>query len=230
MGFACYLAMTAGEIQKNRDLPPQIAYMACHFSPYEAALAGCPDTLPPGSLLILNDRIPPLNHDPNNIRQQLLSLAERLSCSALLLDFQRPGCEVTAAIAAEIAKDFLCPVIISSVYGKKLRCPVLLPPVPPDVLIDDYLAPWKDRPVWLELSRSPLRYRVTKTGASRIPLDALPENSTAEAQLQCHYSIDIREDHIDFTLFRTHEDIISLSKKAEALGVLGAIGLWQEIG
>ena len=228
MGFACYLAMTAAEIHKNHPLPPQLAYMACHFSPYEAGLANCPEALPRDSVLILNDLIPPLNQDPEIIRQQLVDLVQAFSCAAVLLDFQRPEDKHTAAIAAALAKGLPCPVVISCEYGRNLDCAVLLPPVPPDVPLEIYLSPWPNRPLWLELSHSALQYCVTAQGSQANPVPSLPETGHRDEKLHCHYHIEAQDDRISFTLFRTAEDHTALLREARRMGVTGAIGLWQE--
>ncbi len=230
MGFACYLAMTAAEIRQTSRLPPKLAYMACHFSPYEAQLSNCPDHLPEGSILILNDLIPPMNHDPEDIRRQLLDMAQQFSCSALLLDFQRPEDDQTAAIAVHIARNFPCPAIVSSFYAKNLNCPVLLPPVPPDVSLEAHLSPWLNRTVWLELSNSPLRYCVTTHGSRMEQVSSHPESSLRDEKLCCHYHIEQQDDRVNFTIFRTDDDTAALLQKAGRMGIAGTIGLWQEFG
>ena len=91
MAIAPFLAMTAAEICACPVLPPKIAWMACHFSPYGLGLSNLPKTLPPGSLLMVDDITPPHKHDPALIGKQLHSCVEALQCSAVLLDFQRIG-------------------------------------------------------------------------------------------------------------------------------------------
>ena len=76
MVLPLYLAMTAAEIRANTDFPPNIGYMACHFSPYGTGLSNCPAHLPEGSMLILNDRTPVYGHCPERIAQQLMEMAE----------------------------------------------------------------------------------------------------------------------------------------------------------
>ena len=88
MAIRSFLAMTAAEFATAGTLPEYVAWMACHFSPYGTGLTNLPPTLPPGSLLILNDRIPICGHDPERIAGQLLQTAETTQCTGVLLDFQ----------------------------------------------------------------------------------------------------------------------------------------------
>ena len=57
MAIRTYLAMTASEFAKADPLPPHVAWMACHFSPYDSGLTNLPRKLPTNSLLILNKPI-----------------------------------------------------------------------------------------------------------------------------------------------------------------------------
>ena len=50
-----------------------------------------------------------------------------------------------------------------------------------------------------------------------------------DSALHCHYHIKTFDDHIDFTLWRTREDLTNLLREAETLGVTLAVGLWQEL-
>ena len=108
MALPLYLAMTAAEIGENSIFPFRLAYMACHFSPYGTGLANTPQKLPPGSILILNDRTPIRGHDSNLICEQLIDCIESLHCSSLLLDLQRPGNEETAILAKKLIAALLC--------------------------------------------------------------------------------------------------------------------------
>ena len=59
MAIAPFLAMTAAEMQNSSQLPPKIAWMACHFSPYGLGLSNLPKELPSDSLLMVDDITPP---------------------------------------------------------------------------------------------------------------------------------------------------------------------------
>ena len=81
MPLPIYLAMTAAEFRQNPAISGKIGWMACHFSPYGTGLSNCPTELPPGSMLILNDRTPVCGHDPALIAAQLAEMATQLNCS-----------------------------------------------------------------------------------------------------------------------------------------------------
>ena len=95
MAIRPFLAMTAAEIQGTETLPPKTAWMACHFSPYSTGLSNLPKALPPGSMVILDDITPIHGHDAEAIAAQLRSRLEEIECSGVLLDFQRPGNQVS---------------------------------------------------------------------------------------------------------------------------------------
>ena len=98
MAFPCYLAMTAAEILRCEKIPPNPAYLSCHFSPYGKGLSAVPPSLPPDTLLILTDRTPVCGHDAELVAQQLCDAAARLKCCGILLDLQRPDVPEAPAI------------------------------------------------------------------------------------------------------------------------------------
>ena len=141
--------------------------MACHFSLYGTGLSNLPETLPPGSMLILNDRIPVHSHDPELILTQLHSLAERFRPDCILLDFQRGNDPQTARIAAALDGFSDCPLGVSDLYAEPLNGPVFLPPPPPDCLPERWFAPWEGRELWLEAALDYEIVALTETGQHR---------------------------------------------------------------
>ena len=230
MAMEPILAMTAAEMRNISDIPPRIAWMACHFSPYGLGLSNIPQRLPPGSLLILDDCTPPCRHDPELVTEQLTLCAERLECCGILLDFQRAGQEETQALAKHLASALPCPVAVSECYGKELDCPVFLSPVPPSMFLEDYICPWKDREVWLEWSTEGEILTLTEQGCTVTPLPYpdLTITGLAEETLHCHYAMETNEKAARFTLWRTKEDTEALLLEAEKLGIGTVIGLYQE--
>ena len=226
-----YLAMTPGEMGKNVTLPPKIGYMACHFSPYGTGLSNLPQALPPGSLLIVNDRTPVFGHDPEVICGQLLGVVERLGCSGILLDFQRQGESETKKITEAVVKASPCPVGVTPFYGEDLDCPVFLPPVPPHIPLEEYLSPWKSREIWLECSLEGGCVTVTPKGSLYTPFSPAPLSSHhhQDSAIHCHYTITVEADKIQFHLYRTAQDLQELLKEAETLGITHAVGLYQEL-
>ena len=230
MALPFYLAMTAGEFRGNPP-PSRLAYMACHFSPYGTGLSNCPETLPVGSLLILNDRTPISGHDPVQIAGQLESFAEDFSLCGILLDFQRPGCEEAQVLADFLIAALPCPVIVSAPYATE-NAPVFLPPVPLDIPICEYLQPWQGQEIWLEAALDGLEITLTAQGAACTPLP-FPQPHDGEfhdKDLHCHYHIRTEKDSARVQLRRTRTDVDTLLQEAESLGVAAAVGLWQEFG
>ena len=149
MAIPQYLAMTAAEMARAAPLPQHPAWMACHFSPYSTGLTNLPASLPPESLLILNDRTPIHGHDPERVCQQLGELLSRFACRGLLVDFQNPPCPESITLAGFLAQHLEFPMGISPEY--QIEAPaVFLPPVPTDVKLEDYLSKWGSRESWLE--------------------------------------------------------------------------------
>ena len=231
MAIRRYFAMTAAEIRGNPLLPPGTAWMACHFSPYGTGLSNLPRDLPPGALLTLNDRTPIHGHDPDRIAGQLAEAVTSLDCWGVLLDFQRPGVEEIAALAGHLAQALPCPVAVSDLYARELNCPVFLSPVPADMALGDYLAPWQGREVWLDLALDGEVITLTEKGAAAAPLlpGTVLEGGQQEETLHCHYQIALSDSDAKFSLWRTAEDLERLLAEAEELGVTTAVGLYQEL-
>ena len=231
MAIATFLAMTAAEICKNPQPADKIAWMACHFSPYRLGLSNLPKTLPPGSLLMVDDITPPHGHDPVLIAEQLTFCAESLQCSGILLDFQRCNCPETAALAKHLTEALPCPAAVSESYAVNLDCPVFLPPVPPSVPLEEYLSPWQGRGIWLEIGLCGEILTLTEQGCTVTPLHCPdPEaDGFSDEKLHCHYTIETDEKSAGFTLWRNSEDIQQLLEEAETLGVTGTVGLFQEL-
>ena len=230
MAIAPFLAMTGPEICKTPSLPPRIAWMACHFSPYGLGLSNLPKDLPAGSLLMVDDITPPHGHDPQLIAEQLSGCVETLQCCAVLLDFQREGCRETQSIAKQLADALPCPTAVSDRYAHDLDCIVFLPCLPPSVPLEEYLHPWKGREIWLELGTDGEMITLTEKGAEVCPLpypDPKKEGF-ADNGLHCHYTMETNEKSAGFTLWRTKEDLVQLLEEAESLGVAEAVGLFQE--
>lgn len=229
MPLPIYLAMTAAELRQNQPKSNEIAWMACHFSPYGTGLSNCPNDLPPGAMLILNDRTPVCGHDPALVAEQMKELVECLGCSRVLLDLQRPGEADTAAIVEAVLAALPCPVGVSECYGKTLSCPVFLPPVPLLMTPEAYLAPWKGREIWLEIAPSAGNYKITEQGCQQFPISYGDKRIIhKEEKLHCQYSIEACEDAVVFSIERSWDDLQSLRIGAEALGVTCLIGLFQE--
>lgn len=224
-----YLAMTGWEFQNCQALPQYTAWMACHFSPYARGLSNIPESLPENALLMVNDRTEPHYHDPSLVVQQLYDAVQRLKPRGIVLDFQRPYNDEAHQIATEIQNALPCPVAVTPAYANGHTGTVLVPPVPPDQTICSFLKPWEGRNIWLEIENQGICLTVTKAGCSAEALTELPKEPVfSDAELFCHYGIQVRNDQASFSLYRTKDDLEKLLEKAETLGVTLAIGLYQE--
>lgn len=228
MPFPIYLAMTAAEFQKNPQVSSKIAWMACHFSPYGTGLSNCPQALPEGSMLIVNDRTPICGHDPDLICAQLESLVESLNCSSIYLDMQRPGDAQTTRLVETIVSTLSCPVGVSVWYASGLNCPVCLPPVPLLRPLAQHLQPWEGREIWLELAPETVRYTITAAGCSRCDIAPEGEFPLWDPGLHCHYRIESEQDALHFILTRQHKELEYLIQSAENIQTF--LGLYQELG
>lgn len=229
MAITPFLAMTAAEMHNCPHLPPKIAWMACHFSPYGRGLSNLPDSLPECSMLVVDDITPIHGHDPEVITQQLAEAVQRHKLAGILLDFQRPGSEETAELAVYLTQSLPCSVIVSEHYGD--NAPIFLSPVPPTVSLQDHIAPWKERDIWLDLGCCGEILTLTEAGCQcrALPPWEFPEKGFCEESLHCHYQIIQTEDSAVFTLWRTKEDLETFLEEAENLGISGTIGLFQEL-
>lgn len=225
------LAMTAGEMDRCTSLPEHIAWMACQFSPYAEGIANIPKELPPGAMLILNDRFPCQGHSGSLAAEQLADISARFACKNILLDFQRPADEESKAVIRAILESSPCPVGVSELYAQGLDCPVFLSPAPLHLPLEEHLAPWQGREIWLEAALCQEIATVTETGASfspQFPTDKL-EGGFYDETLCCNYRTQITDGEIRFTLFDSPESLPEKMKKAHSLGVTRAVGLYQEL-
>ncbi len=227
MSLPVYLARTAAEF--GPALPRSCAYMACHFSPYGTGLSNLPDTLPEGSLLLVNDRIPLRRHESRLVARQLKQAVEQHKCCGVLLDFQRPAVSEAADMVQALTSALPCPVGVSRLYAGDGDYPVFLPPPPPDTAPENYLKPWQHRKIWLDASLTRLQITVTAEGARCACPDTLPPARHESRELFCHYALSVQKDRAIFTLWRTKEDLTALLAHCEGLGVTLAAGLYQEL-
>ena len=229
MPDSIYLAMTAAELQFTSPLPPKVAYMACHFSPYGTGLSNFPQHLPQEAVLILNDRTPIFGHDHDLILQQLQSVCEAFGCAYILLDFQRQALEYTALIE-KLSGHFQDKLIVPAQYAPPLPCPVFLPPLPVGNKLEAHIRPWAGRKLWLDISCESAVITVTAQGSHREifyePNETLPIPDNA---LHCNYDTIVKDDHAKFILSRTTDHLPALMEEATSLGVDHFIGLYQQL-
>lgn len=231
MATPLYLAMTAAEYYAAPSLPPQISWMACHFSPYSLGLSNLPEGLPAGSTLMLSDIIPIHGHDPSLIARQLEECLTENECNGLLLDFQRFPCRETEVLADTLIQTLPAPVVLSEQFASDRNCPVLLSPCPPHIPLQEHLAPWKGRAIWMETSFCPTQLVLTPSGTKVSSLSNIPSEGSifSDEPLHCHYCIQVTGNSAVFQLWRTSKDLEALMTEGGSLGVHGFVGLYQEL-
>ena len=219
MGATQYLVMTLPEIRAASSLPERVAYLGLHFSPSADNLAGFPERLPGGSLLLLDDRVPPTRHTPEKILPRLQELVESTGCAGVYLDFQQPDHPETGAFAQRIAEALPVTVGVSCLYARALSCPVVLPPFPLDRSPREVPAPWAGREIWAEQGPDALLMTLDAAGCHSSPaVPGDPAGSFFSPALTCRYRIRTFPDHGEFLLWR---DGTTLPRQAEILGELG---------
>lgn len=231
MDLRCYLAMTSTEFQFTEPLPPYIAWMACHFSSYGTGLSNIPTELPPDSILILNDRIPIHEHDPQQILEQLQGYIEQHPDSRILLDFQRSDSPETDRVAKLLTEQLTCPIAATPPYAASLSCCVFLPPPPLHIPLSQHISCWQDREIWLEATMENQQFIVTADGShyGSLPFQPLQSPFFSDETLCCTYALEIKQDHAVFTLSRNLDMLKKLLTQAKALGITTAIGLYQQL-
>ena len=227
MVLPLYLAMMDREMQDSPLLPPRIARMGCTFDPEGPGLLNLPETFPPHGMLIVDDRQPVQNHDPDLVAQALAEAADRLGIDGILLDFERPPTAASKAMAACIIPSLPCPVGMPPDYGAALEGPLFLPPCPLHVSMEEYLKPWHNREIWMEARMLGQTITITPQGTAYGPLSSV-DNLTGgyyDDILRCQCITEITEDQVVFTLYDTPE---TLQKKWNHPNISRAIGLYQD--
>ncbi len=225
MPFELFLAQTPAQFDHPLPQNAKKAWMSAHFATYNAGLSNLPSSLPKGSMLIVDDSIPVVHHDPQRIAQQLKEAVNYLQCSRVLLDFQRLQAERTADIAKAIVQTLPCPVGVSVDYARGLDCPVFLPPLPLHMPLGEYIAPWQDRPIWLEAMPSCARYTITQHGCAKELCQVQGSFPHFDEQACCRYRIEVTEETVQFTLRRGYEELALLMQSEQ---VDCFVGLYQD--
>lgn len=226
MPIPIYLAMTSAEFYHCDPIPEKVAWMACHFSPYGTGLSNLPPALPEGSLLILNDRMPPTDHDPALVADTLAQVARQHRCAGILLDLQQPGQTLTTQIAEAVCNAAPCPVAVTEYYCQGLDCAVFLSP-PLHIPLAEYLASWQGRDIWLEGAVEDLAYVITQTGCHKEPLPCPPADLPHEAPgAFSRYHIVVEAEAVRFSFRRSREDVAQMATQAQAQCM---VGLYQQL-
>lgn len=227
MPLRFYLAMTEAEIRNAPILPKHLAYMACHFSPYGTGLVNIPEKLPPGSILIVNDRVPVTHHNPGIIANQLSAAVRKLKAYGVLMDLQVSGNQQTAKIVEKVIHTLPCPVAVSEPYANDLSCPIFGAPAIYQP-IADYIRGKKGRPLWLETFEEAAILTVTPSDCKSEQCTVHTNGNFYDETLQCRYTFNVEKGCVRFTLSRRVEESKAYLQTAQSLGIEVAIGLYQE--
>lgn len=225
MPFEFFLAQTAAQMGQPLPEDAKKAWMACHFSPYHTGLSNLPEQLPKGSMVIVDDSVPVADHDPQRIAAQLLEVVQAWQCSRILLDFQRPDDKRTARIGKAITQAVPCPVGISEQYAGELEGPVFLPPLPLHMPLEEYIAPWRSRPIWLELMPDRATYTITKDGCQKAACHGTGDLPHRDNGAFCRYRTEVTQEAVRFILCRDQEEL-ALLRRSEAIDCF--VGLYQD--
>ena len=223
--------MTPQEMTSAPSLPRNAAWMACRFSPDSTGLSHIPDALPPGAMLILNDRFPCRSHDPVRIAEEMAAAVERLNCGSVLLDFERKPSKETEAIANALLEALSCPLAAPPGFAADSDCGIFLPPCPLRIPLAEYLHPWQGRDIWLDVTAQQQTITVTRKGMTcSVPAPPDRQGGILDELLLCRYITEVSEAEVRFTLFDTPETLKMKLEHAAELGVSRAVGLYQELG
>lgn len=225
MPFEFFLAQTAAQFGQKLPHYAKKAWMACHFSPYGTGLSNLPDRLPEGSMVIVDDSVPVADHDPERIAAQLKEAVQACPRSRVLLDLQRPGESRTAEIAKAVIAALPCPVGVSEDYAEGSECPVFLPPLPLHRPLMDHIAPWRGRPVWLEVMPDCATYTIDADGCTTAACRAAGPFPHFDERACCRYRTEVLAEAVRFTLCRDAEELARLQQT----GAIDCfVGLYQE--
>ena len=201
--------------------------MACHFSPYGTGISNAPTALPPGSLLILNDRTPVCGHDPMRIAEEMAAIVQQLDCRGILLDLQQPAQPEIPAIVQAICNAAPCPVAVTEPYCQDTTCGVFLTP-PLNIPLWEFLAPWQGREIWLEAAVEWQDFCLTETGCTlEIPGQMPAALPHWDPKAFCRYSLAVSPHSARFSLHRSQAELSAMMAAAE--GVACFVGLYQQL-
>lgn len=229
MDFEIYLAVTGAELALASQNHKPLAWMGCHLSAGGSGISGVPASLPPDSILVLTDQMPPQGHDPHQVAQELVDAAHQLNCSRILLDFQRPKSDAGNQIVDSILTLADRPVGVSENYGEHFCCPVFLRPPPLWTALSDHIAPWKGRQIWLEAAQEDAVVTVTEEGGHYTVCDHTGPYTFNSDKLQVAYRIETDPDQLRVYLHRGSKELQGLLHQAKQLGICTAVGLYEHL-
>ena len=146
------------------------------------------------------------------------------------MDFQQQDVKQLQELAVHLTSALPCPVAAPPRYAKTLNGPVFLPPCPLHTHLEEYIAPWRGREIWLDLALDSTVVTLTPDGfrESVFLPDPIPDIGFEDSSLHCHYKIETENHSARFTLWRTKADLKMLTQEAYDLGIKLTVSLYQE--
>lgn len=233
MSIPLFLAMTSSEFSTCTQPPHSIAWLALHFSMSGPGLSNRPRRLPPGSLLILDDRSPWADHSIEVVCKELVALLLDCQAYGLLLDFERPPTEATLLLVQALCQccsELNVPLAAPSAYLKRCNAIHFISPIPFQQMPD------KSDSVTFWLDASPAALEVLITEGNAVSREIfVPSSEVIAAEhcfyseiLRCHYFSKAVPGGICLTLFRTAKSIRQMLSCEQAAPFQLAVGLWKE--
>ena len=231
MDIKRYIAMTRSEFSSFRSSECLPAWMACHFSPYGIGISNLPDVLPEASMIILNDIIPPYEHDPDIIANQLNELASKAKTNTFLLDFQREKNRKTEAIVKELTNKLNGKVGVTEAYAENTTCAVFLTCPLPYQPLSKKISRWDGRDLWLELAVETSIVHISTSGSkiTHVNKSILNAKDSYDNVLKSRYLTEINEKQAMITIERNPETLYLLEQEAASYDIELTIGLYQQL-
>lgn len=227
MDLSIYLAFTQAEAAAMKAHSGKTAWLGCHLSAYGSGIS----CIQPArcDMLVLTDETPAEGHDPDRVARELTEAARKCGCSRLLLDFQRPGVPVSAAITEAVVHSSPCPVGVTEGYAEGLECPVLVSPPPLWTALEGHLLRWKGREVWLEAVTEDAFVTVTPTGSQYRLCEPNGVFPYTDKKLSLSYRVEPSQAQMRVWLHRGTCELSGFLKHAYTLGIRTAVGLHQQL-
>ncbi len=235
MSIPLFLAITPAEFAHLPELPNPLAWMSVRLSLTSPGLSNVPSQLPPGSLIIFDDKTPWSGHSVELVCKEMTTLLLNTKAYGLLLDFERaPTPETILLVKAlsQCCKEIGIPLAAPEGYGGDESVAVFTSPFPcwkkPTETSNDH------RALWLDASPTAHALRITQDHAVGIALPYPPETPPEEDQihwdesLHCAYWTDFDGDGLVITMYRTPEKTTELLAELPSSPFRLAVGVWRE--
>ncbi len=185
-----------------------------------------PPTFTPETLPVLIDRHPCSADTATNALRQLTPLLGSQT-TGILLDFQQDPTPPILDFLRSLRQVAACPLAVPPEFFQGEGF-VFLPPISPDTLPAQALAPWQGTGIFLDISPSPTELCLTASGCQISPTQIPEKEGLQDTALFCHYTVSLQPGKASFTLWRTREDAAALCRQVDTLGVHACVTLWQE--